>query len=441
MVNIVETHGILAQTSLKPAAAERVSSMAHELVGSEILKIAGQVRSMIAKGEDILNLTVGDFSSKEFPIPAVLLEGIKNALDDGHTNYPPSVGVLECREAVQAMFKERLGLDYPIDSVLIAGGARPMIAGTYLATVNPGDNVVYPLPSWNNNHYCTMVGAHRVEVLTTAENHFFPRADDFEPHLKTARLICLNTPLNPTGTLMDPAELKGLCEKIVAENGRRAATGRRALYLMFDQVYWMLTHHGAEHATPVALVPEMASYTVFVDGISKAFAATGLRVGWAVGPPDVIERMSAILTHLGAWAPRPEQIATAALLRDDAAIDAYREVMGSEVLGRLDILAKGVSALAAEGIDVDAIPPAGAIYLSMRIGAANKKTPSGQVLKTDEDIRAYILAEAKVALIPFFCFGLKDEGRGWFRASVGAVSKADCEQVVERLGAALRKLN
>lgn len=92
---------------------------------------------------------------------------------------------------------------------------------------------------------------------------------------------------------------------------------------MYNQVYWMLTFRGARHHTPVSLVPELAPYTIFVDGISKSFAATGLRVGWATGPKDVIQRMSAILTHLGAWAPRAEQLATARLLRDPA------EVIGS----------------------------------------------------------------------------------------------------------------
>lgn len=102
-------------------------------------------------------------------------------------------------------------------------------------------------------------------------------------------------------------DLKALSLAIVAENKRRQAVKQPALYLMFDQVYWMLTAPGRAHETPVGLVPEMAPYTVFVDGISKAFAATGLRVGWAVGPTDVIERMAAILTHVGAGHPGPSR--------------------------------------------------------------------------------------------------------------------------------------
>jgi len=209
---------------------------------------------------------------------------------------------------------------------------------------------------------------------------------------------------------------------------------------MYDQVYWMLTHGETKHVTPVELVPEMAAYTIFVDGISKGFAATGLRVGWAVGPSDVIKKMAALLTHIGAWAPRPEQIATSKLLQDHEGMVEYQDLMSEKVLSRLKILADGINALQQEGHNVEAIAPAGAIYLSIRIGVAGKSTPDGKKLETDEDVRNYLLMSASIGLIPFFCFGLKDHGEGWFRVSVGTVSEDDCHQAVQNLSEALRAL-
>ena len=435
----IDTRGYFDNAGKLPRESRRISSMCNQLVANEILKIASEIRELVRGGAEIMNLTIGDFSSAEFPVPARLIDGIKGALDDGQTNYPPAPGVLECREAVRTLFRTRLGIDYPLESVLIASGARPMLAGAYLATVNPGDRVVYPMPSWNNNHYCTVVGAERVEVDTTAEGRFFPRIADIEPHLSTARLVCLCSPLNPTGTVMDPIEMEHLSHAIVDENERRTKAGERPLYLLFDQVYWMLTFRDALHTTPVSLVPQMASYTIIVDGISKAFAATGLRVGWAAGPPDVMERMSALSTHMGAWAPRPEQLATARLLTDTECVDGYRATMQQEVLQRLDALAEGVQNLRTAGLDVEAIPPAGAIYLSMRLGVAGKKTPDGEELVTDDDIRSYVLREANVGLVPFTCFGVR-EGTNWVRASVGAVSVEDCERAIVQLGKALEKL-
>lgn len=417
-----------------------ISSMAQKLVGSEILKIAAEVRARIAAGEDVLNLTVGDFSSKEFPVPELLSAATSRAIAAGHTNYPPSSGVMECREAVRDLFEERLGLAYPIESVLIAGGARPMIAGSYFALVDPGEGVIYGQPSWNNNHYCTLTGARAIEVPTTPESNFFPRVEDLEKVLPDARLLCLNTPQNPTGTVMPKEQLEQICRAVVAENERRKPSGARPLYVMFDQVYWLLTFAGAEHHTPVGLVPEMAPYTIFVDGISKGFCGTGLRVGWALGPTDVIKKMGAILTHVGAWAPRPEQVATAELLRNPTAIDQHLARMQEEVLPRLRSLNDALGTLREKGWNVDSIAPQGAIYLSMRLDLRGKKMPDGTTIETDEQTRKYLLEAAGVALVPFTCFGVRGD-TGWFRASVGAVSKEDCAGIGQRLTNALDRLS
>jgi aspartate aminotransferase len=436
----VDVSAFLKDAGSKSPEARGISNMARSLVGSEILRIAAEVKAFAAQGNKILDLTVGDFSSKEFPIPDALSDGIVKALKSGHSNYPPSSGVIECREAVREMFEKRLGLSYPVSSVLIAGGARPMIAGIYLALCSPKDKVVYSIPSWNNNHYCTVVGAERIEVSTSAATQFFPRAEDLAPHLADARLVCLNSPQNPTGTVIDRASLEKIARAILDENKRRQASGKAPVYLMYDQVYWMLTFGDAVHYNPVSLVPEMAAYTIFVDGISKAFASTGLRVGWAVGPTDVIERMSAILTHLGAWAPRPEQVATAELLRNTAAVDAYLASMNRNMLARLGKLSGAIEALKSKGHKVDCISPQGAIYLSLKIDLVGKTTAAGRAIKSDEETRKYLLEEAGIALVPFQCFGTTADS-GWFRASVGAVSLVDCDGFEKRLGSALDKLH
>ena len=414
----------------------RVSAMAGQLVGSEILKIAGEIRAMKAKGARISDLTVGDFNPKHFPIPAALMRAIELALAAGETNYPPSNGVLELRHAVQRFYERELGLRYPLESILIAGGARPLIHGTYSAVVDPGDKVVYPVPSWNNNHYVTMLGARGVAVKCGPDDRFLPSAAALKNELPGARLVCLNSPLNPTGTAITPAALRGLCEAVLEENARREGTGERPLYMMYDHIYWMLCFGDVEHVTPPQLFPEMARYTIFVDGLSKACAATGLRVGWGVGPVDVMARMNAIVGHVGAWAPRAEQVASAALLDDPAAIKAYHAEFLPAVSERLGILHEGVQALRAEGLPVDSIPPMGAIYLTVRVHPFGKETPTGEVLRTNEDVRRYLLDRAGVGIVPFQAFGYPGD-EGWFRLSVGAVSVAECQDALPRLRDAL----
>jgi aspartate aminotransferase len=414
-----------------PDPRRGLSTMSRGLIGSEILKIASEIRVAQQAGAKIANFTVGDFASSQFPIPDKLRDGTVEALKAGETNYPPSDGVLRLREAVRDFWRERLQLELPLESILIAGGARPIIYAAFRALVEPGDVVVYPVPSWNNNHYCHLTGAKAIALVTRPEDGFLPTAATLQPHLKTARMIALCTPLNPAGTVLAVDEVRRIAEAIVGENRRREASGERPLYLLFDQIYWMLTFGNARHETPVHLVPEMARYTVFVDGISKAFAATGIRVGWSIGPRAVIAAMKDVLGHVGAWAPRAEQVATAALLRDPAAMDAYLTQHKGALQARLDKLHEGFAAMAAKGLPVRDIPPQGAIYLSVQFRLDK--------LRTNDAIRKYLLAEAGFGMVPFQAFGLEGDN-GWFRLSVGAVSLKDIEESLPRVEAALRKV-
>jgi len=422
-----------------PHPGLRVSAMAHGLVGSEILRISAEIRALTAAGREVCDLTVGDFSPRQFPIPERLRDGVRAALDRGETNYPPANGMGELRQAVARFYARELGLEYPAESVLVAGGARPIVYCLFRAVCDPGDVVVYPVPTWNNNHYTYLVGALGRVVPCGPERRFMPRREDIVPLLPGARLLCLNTPLNPAGTVLDRGELLAITEAVVSENESRARRGERPLYVMYDHIYWMLRFAGAVHATPPGLVPEAARYTIFVDGISKAFAATGLRVGWGIGPLDVIGRMSALLGHVGAWAPRPEQVATVGLLDDPAAVREFRQGFNAGVEARLAALHDGLQALKARGLPADSIAPQGAMYLAARFHPFGRRTQAGAVLRTNEEVRHYLLEEAGVAGVPFQAFGaLADDG--WFRLSAGAVSLDDIAKALPRLESALSKL-
>jgi len=225
---------------------------------------------------------------------------------------------------------------------------------------------------------------------------------------------------------------------VLEENARRSAA-EGPLYLLYDHVYWQLTFGGVEHVNPVSLRPEMAPYTFLIDGISKAFAATGMRVGWVLGPAPAIKVMENVLTHVGTWAPRAEQVATAKLLDDTSAIATYRESLIAGVQQRLQLLYSAIREFKAAGHRVDATEPMGAIYLSARFDLRGRTTRNGAKLATADDVRRWLLEEAGMAVVPFDAFGSSTD-EGWFRLSVGAVSVADIEACLPRLRAGLESL-
>ncbi len=416
----------------EPSLVERsLSDNVRGLVGSEILKIAANIRKLIAAGEQVCNLTVGDFDTAQFPIPARLLKHIQQAYLDGETNYPPADGVSELRNVLCEYVAREWGARYPVESVLIASGARPILYGAYRCVVNPGDKVVYPVPSWNNNHYVWMSGAEGVAVPTRPEDGFMPTLDQLTPHLKEARAICLNSPLNPAGTVIRENQLRAITEAIVEENERRTRAGERHLFLIHDQVYAALVFDSNRHHMPVALVPEAAPWVISLDGISKCFASTGLRLGWVLAAPELTRRMKSLIGHIGAWAPRPVQVALARFLAEPEAVREYQSEMNRRVQARLNALYAGFEQLREQGYPVDCVKPQGAIYLSLRLDLIGK-TVGGVRIDSNEQIRRLLLDRAGMAVVPFQAFGL-DEESGWFRISVGAVSMAEIESCLPRL--------
>lgn len=430
----------MSTTTVEKNLDLKVSKLAENIIGSEIIKLAAEVNEKIKKGEKVYNLTIGDFNPKVFPIPTQLKRAIIQEYENDQTNYPAADGMAELRNAVSKLLKERGELDYKPEEIVIAGGARPVIYAIFRALVDQGDTVLFPVPSWNNNHYTYLNNAEAILIETKPEHKFMPTAADLKPHISKANLVALCSPLNPTGTTFRKNDLEEICDLILAENKKRNAEGKKPLYLMYDQIYWALTFGETKHYNPVTLRPEMKNYTIFVDGISKSLAATGVRVGWSMGPKKVIDKMKSILTHIGAWAPKAEQVASASYLDNLKEYDQFLGEIKSKINDRLVGFYEGFQALKAEGHQVDAIAPEAAIYLTVQFALHGKKTADGTVLKTTQDVTKYILDDAQVALVPFYAFGASSDS-SWYRLSVGTCKLEDVKGVIENLRKSLKKLS
>ena len=416
----------------------KLSELAETLIASEIVRLGATIKEKIKSGEFIYNYTIGDFDSSQFPIPVTLLNEITTAYAEGYTTYPAAEGELDLRKSVADFIEKNEGIKYSPQEILIACGGRPLIYSVFRSIVDKGDKVIYPVPSWNNNHYAHFTDAQHIAIEATKENNFMPTAEQIAPHIKGAALLALCSPLNPTGTVFTKEELEAICDLVIAENETRA-DGEKKLYLMYDQIYWTLTFGETKHYNPVSLRPKMKDYTVFIDGISKAFAATGVRVGWSMGPAELIVKMRSLNSHIGSWAPMAEQKAVAKFLKDETSVNEYLVNFKAEIEHRLRKLYEGFKKLKSEGFTVDSIIPQAAIYLTVQIDLVGKQTGDGQVLEDQAAVTEYILNEAKLALVPFGFFGAGRES-SWYRLSVGCCKKEEIETVITKMREALKKL-
>ncbi len=414
----------------------KLSQLSQTLIGSEIVKLGGEIKERIRQGETIYNFTVGDFDPSIFPIPKELEDAIIDAYKQHFTNYPLGEGNLDLRQAISAYAKTFQGLQYNVSEILVASGGRPLIYALYRAICDKGDKVIYAVPSWNNNHYTHFVEGEHVLIEAKAENNFLPTADEIRPHVKTATLLSLCSPQNPTGTTFKKEDLEAICRLVVEENNLRGEDEKK-LYLMYDQMYWQLTYGAIQHYDPISLNPEMRKYTVFVDAVSKVFAATGVRVGWSMGPSHIINKMKAILSHVGAWAPMAEQKGVAKYLVQTEAIKTYLTNFKNELEERLCGIYNGIMELKRAGLPVDAVAPEAAIYLTLKIEGRGKTTADGKTLVTQEDVTSFILKEAGLAIVPFYAFGAPKDS-AWYRLSVGTCKKENITEMLNRLGAAVK---
>ena len=416
----------------------QLSKLADTLIGSEIVKLGGEIRALQQQGAKIYNFTVGDFDPNVFPIPTLLKDEIIKAYQNNFTNYPAAEGNLDLRESLVEYIHEFFNISYTTDELLVAGGGRPLIYAIFRTILDKGDTVLYAVPSWNNNHYTHFVEGKHVLIPTDASTKFMPTAESIAPFIKEANLLCLCSPQNPTGTTLSAEELQKICDLVLAENQRRG-DNQKPVYIMYDQMYSQLTFDAVTHAHPVGVCPAIRPYTIYLDAISKSFAATGVRVGWAFGPSVIISKMKAILTHLGAWAPMAEQKGTAVFLKNKEAIVTYIDSFKKEIAYRLEAIYKGLMDLKLQGYAVDAIAPEAAIYLTIQFDLVGKHTAQQVLLEKQSDVTSYLLKEAGLAIVPFTAFGAEATSN-WYRLSVGTCKKEDIEAMLAALINALAKL-
>lgn len=376
----------------------KLSHYGQNIIGSEIIKINNTIKSV--KDNEIYNYTIGDFDPEVNPIPGKLQSLIAHEYYKNQTNYPSAQGELALRKAVSDHYATK-GISYSENEILIGAGVRPLIYTIFKTIVNPKDGVLFAAPSWNNNHYSFLSNAVKVCVPTDESNNFNLTYHDVLKNFDNTKLLCLCSPQNPTGSVMSKDELKQICDLVVYTNWSTPT------YILYDQIYSELSdmsHH------PLTLCPDIKPYLICVDGVSKSLSATGIRVGWMMASEEVIKQATQIFSHIGAWAPKPEQLAVAKYL----VTDDYQEYIQGQK-NQFEYIQQAFMSVIDKhkSYGFDYIKPDGGIYLAIKLPYRKTTTDLNFFL-------SYLIHECCIGLVPFDYFGCQNSE--WFRMSFGGVS-------------------
>lgn len=351
---------------------------------------AQKVRDLRAAGRDIVGLTIGE---PDFNTPEHVKRAVIAAMDRNETKYPPIFGIPQLREAVQRKFIRDNGLDYSIDQIMVGTGSKQILFNTLLATLEPGDEVIIPAPYWISYLDMTLVAdGTPVVVNCSMENGFkiTPRQLD-SAITPRSKWLMINSPGNPSGAIYSRSELLALAEVL-----RR----HPQVWILSDDIYEHLRFDGVEFCTMAQVAPDLADRTLTVNGVSKAYAMTGFRLGYAAGPRELINAMVKLQSQSTAGVNSLSQWAAVEALDGPQEFIAERAAAFQERRDRLlDILN------AVPGITCDR--PQGAFYLFPRVeGLIGRRTPQGKVLENEQDIVLHLLEHAGVAVVQGAAYGL-----------------------------------
>ena len=394
-----------------------ISKRAMSLAPSETLAMAAKARELKASGVDVISFATGE---PDFDTPAFIKAAARKALDDGITKYTPSAGIPELREAIKAKLKKDNGLDYAKEEICVTCGAKQAIYNALQVLLDEGDEAIVVAPYWvSYPEQVRLAGGTPVVIRTSAENSFKLTPRELEEAITPkTRAIILNTPSNPTGSAYGREELAKLGD-ILAKHG---------VAIISDEIYEKLVYGGFRHVSVAAACPAAKDVTITINGVSKAYAMTGWRMGYAAGPRDVISKMTTLLGQQITGIPGFVQRACV-----EAMTGPQEEIenMRKEFAARRDMMLERMLSIQ----DIACHVPEGAFYLLPNVEAYLGRDHGGRKIAGANELASYLLEEAHIATVSGDPFGIP----GHIRFSYAA-SRQNIEEGTRRLKDALLKL-
>ncbi|WP_457586946.1 pyridoxal phosphate-dependent aminotransferase [Ensifer canadensis] len=402
------------EAGFKPAS--RISSIGV----SEILKIGARAQAMKREGKPVIILGAGE---PDFDTPDYVKDAACAAIQRGETKYTALDGTPELKKAIREKFQRENGLAYEQDEITVATGAKQILFNAMMATIDAGDEVVIPTPYWTSYSDIVQICEGKpVLIPCDAASGFRLTADKLEAAITPkTRWVLLNSPSNPSGAAYSADDYRPLLDVLLRHPH---------VWLLVDDMYEHIVYDGFRFVTPAQLEPRLKDRTLTVNGVSKAYAMTGWRIGYAGGPRDLIKAMAVVQSQATSCPSSVSQAASVAALTGPQ--DFLKERTAS-FQRRRDLVVNGLNAI--DGLDCRV--PEGAFYtFSGCAGMLGKVTPSGKTIETDTDFCAYLLDDAHVAVVPGSAFGLSP----FFRISY-ATSEAELKEALTRIADACARLS
>lgn len=394
-----------------------IAKRASAVKPSPTLATAAKAKAMKAQGIDVVDFGVGE---PDFDTPENVKEAAKRAIQAGFTKYTPASGTDELKEAVVEKFKKDNGLSYERSQVLISCGAKHSLYNIAEALFDPGDEVIIPSPYWvSYPDQVILNDATPIIVETTEDERFKLSAKKLENAVThKTKAVVLNSPSNPTGLAYDKKTLEEIA----------AVAVKHKLYVISDEIYEKLIYDGFQHFSIASLGPEIKDLTIVVNGVSKSHAMTGWRIGYAAGPEDVITAMANI---------QSQSTSNPTSISQKAAVEALRgpqdfiQVMNSEFDKRRKYMVERLNRITG----MSCLMPVGAFYAFPRVFPLFGKSVNGKLIRNSSDLAAYLLEEAKVALVSGDAFGADAYMRLSYATSMEIIVKG-----LDRIERAVNKL-
>ena len=397
---------------------QHISERVQSLATSATLAMSQKSAELKAQGVDVINLSVGE---PDFPTPAHIKEAAKKAIDDNFTFYTPVAGYLSLRKAIAEKLQKENGVAMQPEQIVVGNGAKQALCNVILASINPGDEVIIPTPAWVS--YVEMVKLAEgsvVELPAGIENDFKITPEQLRDAITDkTRMILLCSPSNPTGAVYSAEELQGLVDVIAAHP---------QIIVMADEIYEHINYTGSPIRS-LGSFPEIADRVVIINGVSKAYAMTGWRVGYCAAPLWLAKAVNKLQgQYTSGSSSIAQKAAEAAYTGSQQCVEDMRVAFER----RRDLVVELAKAI--PGLKVN--KPSGAFYLFPEVSAFLGKKFGDKVIATSGDLALYLLEEAHVATVDGAAFCAP----GYIRLSY-ATSDENIRRAMERIAAALKKLN